>query len=315
MGLYRCDWRSRAVFRWSLGAMVRCLCSGLTRDGARCKITSDSKIKDKHGRLASLPLQLGGQFCLFHARVLHELALPDGRVDFALFYIDLETDGLDVFRDNIVEIAALSAGGAPFSSLVVPPGGAPAAAPSTAVHGISDAELQTGLPFAQCSALFVEFVEGLADSALVEDSDSSEELPMQLPVLRFPAPRVLLAAHNGRGFDFPMLLCNQMRRGGVVAHLGRFAFVDTLDVCRVMAGNSLTGGCLKLGCLFRSCSCASTGLRFHRALDDCIALQAVVRHMADGLGLGEVELLSKYAFQLDLAQTCATAHLYSQVPF
>ena len=103
--------------------MVRCLCSGLTRGGARCKITSDSKVKDKHGRLASLPLQLGGQFCLFHARVLHELALPDGRVDFALFYIDLETDGLDVFRDNIVEIAALSAGGAPFSSLVVPPRG------------------------------------------------------------------------------------------------------------------------------------------------------------------------------------------------
>ena len=76
--------------------MVRCSCLGFTRDGARCKITSDSKVKDKHGRLASLPLQLGGQFCLFHARVLHELALPDGRVDFALFYIDLETDGLDV---------------------------------------------------------------------------------------------------------------------------------------------------------------------------------------------------------------------------
>ena len=95
--------------------MVRCLFSGLTRDGARCKITSDSKIKDKHGRLASLPLQLGGQFCLFHAKVLCELALPDGRLDFALFYIDLETDGLDLFRDNVVEIAALSADGARFT--------------------------------------------------------------------------------------------------------------------------------------------------------------------------------------------------------
>ena len=100
MSLYRCDWRSRAVFRWPLGAMVRCLCSGLTRDGARCKITSDSKVKDKHGRLASLPLQLGGEFCLFHARVLHELAFPDGRVDFALFYIDLETDGLRSLKSS-----------------------------------------------------------------------------------------------------------------------------------------------------------------------------------------------------------------------
>ena len=137
--------------------MVRCSCLGFTRDGARCKVASDSKIKDKHGRLVSSPLQLGGQFCLFHAKVLCELALPDGRADFALFYIDLETDGLDVFRDNVVEIAALSAGGAPFSSLVVPPGGAPSAAPSTAVHGISEAELRTGLPYAECAALFVEF--------------------------------------------------------------------------------------------------------------------------------------------------------------
>ena len=175
MSLFRCDWRSRAVFHRALGAMVRCSCLGFTRDGVQCKITSDSKIKDKHGRLVSSSLQLGGQFCLFHARVLHELALPDGRVDFALFYIDLETDGLDLFRDNIVEIAALSADGARFTSLIVPPGRAPSAAPSAAVHGISDAELQTGLPFAQCSALFVEFLEGVANSALVEDSDSSEE--------------------------------------------------------------------------------------------------------------------------------------------
>ena len=94
--------------------------------------------------------------------------------------------------------------------------------------------------------------------------------------------------------------------------MGRFAFVDTLEVSRAIAGNSLTGGCLKLGCLFRSCSCASTGLRLHRALDDCIALQAVVRHMAGASGMGEAELLSKFAFQLDLVQTCANAHLYSQ---
>ena len=111
-----------------------------------------------------------------------------------------------------------------------------------------------------------------------------------------------------------MLLCNQMRRGGVVAHLGRFAFVDTLDVCRAIARNSLTGGCLKLGCLFRSCSCASAGLRLHRALDDCIALRAVIRHLAEQLQLGEVELLREFAFEIDLAQTCANAHLYSQPP-
>ena len=293
-----------------LVAMVRCIAP--TKAGKQCNITSDTKMKDTSGRLVGLPLQLGGQYCLFHAKALCEIATAESHTQFVLFCIDLETDGLDTFCDNVVEIAALSANGATCSAMVKPPVDTHQLPTATAVHGISEAELQTGMSFEQCFKLWVEFLDGVANATLLVDSDSSQE-PEVMPTLRFPTPQVLLAGHNGRAFDFPMLLCNCLRRGAAVEHLGRYAYVDTLDVCKAMSATSLAGGCLKLQCLVRGCPCLSSGLRAHRALDDCVALQHVTGHMASSLGIGEQELLGKFAFEIDLWQSCANARLYSQV--
>jgi hypothetical protein len=232
--------------------MARCI--GFTKAGKQCSISSGTKMKDASGRPVGLPLQLGGQYCLFHAKALCEIQITDGRSDFALFYIDLETDGLDAFGDNIVEVAALSADGAAFSALVKPPPGTQQLHASQAVHGISASELETGMPFEQCFNLLVDFLDGVADATLLVDSDSSQE-PEMMPTLGFPTPQVLLAGHNGRAFDFPMLLCNCLRLGVAAEHLGRYAYVDTLDVYKAAASEaSLAGSCLKLQCLLRACS-------------------------------------------------------------
>ena len=288
--------------------MARCL--ALTKAGKRCSISSDTAMKDASGRLVGLPLQLGAQYCLFHAKALCEREVAHDRSDFVLIYVDLETDGLDVFRNDVVEIAALSATGAAFSALVKPSGGARQAQTSLAVHGISESELETGMPFEQCFELFVEFLDGVANATLLVDSDSSQE-PDSMPSLRFPTPQILLVGHNGRAFDFPMLLCNCLRLGGATGHLARYAYVDTLDLCRATSGTTLLDGCLKLQCLFRACSCPRSGLRAHRALDDCIALRSVTCHIASAIGMGEAELLGKFAFEIDLGQSCSNAQLYS----
>ena len=73
--------------------MVRCL--ALTKAGERCSISSDTAMKDASGRLVGLPLQLGAQYCLFHTKALCEREVAHDRSDFVLFYVDLETDGLD----------------------------------------------------------------------------------------------------------------------------------------------------------------------------------------------------------------------------
>ncbi len=47
-------------------AMTRC--SGKTRAGNRCSITSASTMKDDRGRLVAQPLRCGGEFCALHAK-------------------------------------------------------------------------------------------------------------------------------------------------------------------------------------------------------------------------------------------------------
>ena len=41
-------------------------CTGTTRQGRRCSITSGSKMTDQHGRCVSEPLRRGGDRCLLH---------------------------------------------------------------------------------------------------------------------------------------------------------------------------------------------------------------------------------------------------------
>ena len=68
-------------------------CCGLTRKGARCSITSTSRLADEQGRLVAEPLQRGGAYCRFHARpfVTHSVGYFDGPA--VLFYLDRKVDG------------------------------------------------------------------------------------------------------------------------------------------------------------------------------------------------------------------------------
>ena len=84
-------------------------CCGVTRAGRRCSILSTSLLVDRTtGRLAALPLRRGSQFCTFHAKHLcirsvnFPVQLPH------VFFLDLETTGLDPLTCNIVEIAAVN---------------------------------------------------------------------------------------------------------------------------------------------------------------------------------------------------------------
>ena len=83
-------------------------CSGITRKGTRCTITSASEMIDNSGRLVALPLRRGGEFCAIHAKpFVVRPTRPE--TSLVVVYLDLETTGVDVAQDRIVEIAALHA--------------------------------------------------------------------------------------------------------------------------------------------------------------------------------------------------------------
>ena len=65
---------------------------------------------------------------------------------------------------------------------------------------------------------------------------------------------------------------------------------------------AMLGGCAKLQCLVRG-HCAE--LQAHRALDDCIALRAVLQHLADLLGIPVLDALRPFAMKLDLDASLA----------
>ena len=118
--------------------------------------------------------------------------------DVVVVYVDLETSGLDVLADEILEVAATTAcSNAQFSTTVRPiemPAG-------PGVHGICDEELLTSPPFDVVFHQFVGFLRGVADHALADSDSSSEDddasSEMRLPSPKFPPPAVVLAAHNG----------------------------------------------------------------------------------------------------------------------
>ena len=76
-------------------------------------------------------------------------------------------------------------------------------------------------------------------------------------------PRVILVAHNGFKFDFPMLLSQCMRLRVSSDGLAKCYFVDTLTMLRAVDA-SVHGGCVKLQCMLRV-SGDGDPLRAHRA--------------------------------------------------
>ena len=103
-------------------------------------------------------------------------------------FLDLETSGLSVLNDCIVEIGCLAMSGEAFSTVVhqMAPG-------EGAVHGIDAEEIAQGPPFRKAFLRLARFVENLCEMAVAERSDSSQECgatslqPMEMVV----------CAHNG----------------------------------------------------------------------------------------------------------------------
>ena len=121
-------------------------CRATTRKGTICAITSSSTLKDELGRDVAEPLRRGGNHCTFHARPFCTIPAEfTGKAIVLLF--DLETTGLDVPRDLVVEIAAYEAPsdpaalGASFATVV---SGAPYPGNERAAHGISMEEIARG---------------------------------------------------------------------------------------------------------------------------------------------------------------------------
>ena len=115
------------------------------------------------------------------------------------FFLDLETTGVDVACDQIVEIACCHAPpdprcpGACFSTVVR------ASAEDTAfhVHGIDPNEIAAGPVFGVAWSRFLAFVENLQMATVQDRSDSECEWEEGPPRLPNEPTKVVMAAHNG----------------------------------------------------------------------------------------------------------------------
>ena len=276
-------------------AAVRCCAT--TKSGTRCSITSLSSMRDAAGRFVAEPLRKGGSFCMMHTVLFPRE--PAQACEPLIAYIDLETNSLDVLSGNILEVGALVDGSRAMFSTVVNPGCGAHLDDAASIHGIAREELLCGPSFAEAFTRLDEFLRYASLSVLDSDEDSEDG--------RTPAAtmkqdlEVCLVAHNGAKFDFPFMLQECLRARVGHAAMSSWVYVDTLDVLRA---TDRAGECAKLQCALRVC-CGPPTLRAHRALDDCVALEAVVRHVSASFGIKPWELLRPFAFRLDGASAGA----------
>ena len=119
------------------------------------------------GRDVAEPLRRGGLHCAFHARPFCTKPAEEFTGAAIILMMDLETSGLEVNRDMVVELAATAAPadpaalGACFATVV-----SGASGDASAVHGISLEEIARGPRFAEAWSRFVAFAEGLIDSSI-----------------------------------------------------------------------------------------------------------------------------------------------------
>ena len=118
--------------------------------------------------------------------------MPDAVV---VVFLDLETSGLSILTDNIVEIGVVDEYGATFSTVVRPP--ILPAGPT--VHGIDESELRQGPTLACAFERLARFLDNLAENVVSDGESSADEL-MALPSLKSELPSVALVAHNGMRF-------------------------------------------------------------------------------------------------------------------
>ena len=89
-----------------LGSEKRC--AGTTRQGRRCSITSGSDLKDQQGRVIAEPLRRGGAKCMLHMELFCPIVgCPAEANDIMLFCLDFESTGLDVIRDEVIELSLI----------------------------------------------------------------------------------------------------------------------------------------------------------------------------------------------------------------
>ena len=175
---------------------------------------------------------------------------------------------------------------------------------ATAVHGIRLEEMQSAPPFPIAFERFCAFLTASADNALEEASGTSEEESQDmvspdvpLPALCSPTPVVVLAAHNGMRFDGPVLVHECIRHGLPICHMGRFKWLDTLEVAKAH-GSSL---CVKLPCLVRDAAVDPGSA--HRALDDAVALHAVMLRVAERRSVPLPRLLKPFVMDFDVTSS------------
>ena len=288
-------------------------CEGITKAGHRCNITSKTEFRDGSGRLVGGPLRHGSRVCLLHSNLFCTVPVHEPS-EFVVFFIDLETSGLDVLHDEVLEIAITAhLSCAQYSTTVLPvrlPEG-------PGVHGIDQDELLSGVTFACGFNRMVAFLQTIINDTMFNRFDSQNVLMdnhcetdslSQQTFCSCSRPIALLAGHNGLKFDFPMLVSECIRHGCDIRLLTEFYFCDTLQLTRVFSG-VIGDSCSRLQCLARCCHCCTK--RQHRALEDTLVLSSVVQHCADYVGVPVHTLLSQFARRFDVEATLATRRCLS----
>ena len=249
------------------------------KDGCRCGITSFTAMRNDLGQTVATPLTVGSDFCMFHLELFTTIPYVPSNTC-CVVYIDLETTGLDIEKSNIVEIAAVTMEGECFSTVVLPPNNLLDAPP--AVHGIQQTELDEGPTFSVALSRFTSFL------AHVKMRTRRE---------------LLVVAHNGFNFDFPLLISEALRNRIDISALANYLYCDTLHVFRAVPAE-LHLDCVKLQCL-RNRLCAPTSMQSHRAREDCMVLRDAIISISNNLSFGADRLLSVFAHSLDMSSTLA----------
>ena len=279
-------------------------CCGVTRAGRKCTLTAGSSLKEAE------PLRRGGDYCLFHARPFAtNPCFSECPQSLEIIFLDLETTGVSVVEDRVVELAAVqilpsNLTGCSFSTTVrvetdiLEKRGQEAAR----VHGIGQAEIAVSPTFSEVWCAFLHFIDSLSNFHIQDSSSESDDELRERPVISEEPPVILIGAHNGIKFDFAMLLFECYRHNLDTSVFERWVFVDTMHI--VSAAKEITGSCLKLQCLaFHACD--QEELRAHRAREDCVALCRVMVHVASRLGASFRRLLYAFAARLDLPTSLA----------
>lgn len=161
-------------------------------------------------------------------------------------YYDTETTGLRAKNDRVIELAAYDPErDKSFETLIHP--GMPIPPDSSAIHGITDADVKDAPSFKEITAKFLEFCEG----------------------------DVVLIAHNNDAFDIHFLRA-EFERSEV--SLPDWKFLDSLKWARRYRPDLPRHTLQSLREVY-----GISENRAHRALDDVIVLEKVFRSMIDDL--------------------------------